>query len=132
MIRLTLPADEAAAERVYERYLELKHLVEHSVYLSVMLVLGSDLPSASFLYRFFGEKIYAVQLPASAFISNQKGFPVLSKAHQSACKVFMRVQARFVLQPRHPQDVLEHHISYMSYLFKNHEQPMSEDARAEV
>lgn len=97
VIRLIVPGDEAAAEKMYERYLELKHLVEHSIYFSVMLVLGADLPSASFLYRFFGEKIYAVQLPVSAFITNQKGFPVLSKAHQSACKVFMRVQARFVL-----------------------------------
>jgi len=60
VIRLTLPGDEAAAERVYQRYLELKHLVEHSIYLSVMIVIGTDLPSPSLIYRFFGEKVYAI------------------------------------------------------------------------
>lgn len=28
--------------------------------------------------------------------------------------------------------MLDHHISYMSHLFKNHEAPMNEEARAEV
>ena len=102
MIRLTIPGDDAAAERVYQRYLELKHLVEHSVFLSVMIVLGSDLPDRRIIDRFFGEKIYAVQLSTNAFLSNAKGFPVLSKVHQQICKQFMRVQTRFVLQPRHP------------------------------
>ena len=67
-----------------------------------MLVIGTDLPSASLIYRFFGEKVYAIQLSTSTFISNQKGFPVLSKAHQSIVKQFMKIQAKFVLQPKHP------------------------------
>ena len=81
VIRLTLPGDDAAAERVYQRYLELKHLTEHSVFLSVMLVLGADLPDRKIIDRFFGEKLYAVQLATSSFLSNQKGYPVLSKVH---------------------------------------------------
>lgn len=60
MIRLTLPGNDAAAERVYQRYLELKHLTEHSVFLSVMICLGSDLPDRKIIDRFFGEKIYAI------------------------------------------------------------------------
>ncbi len=70
MIRLTLPGDDAAAERVYQRYLELKHLTEHSVFLSVMICLGADLPDRKIIDRFFGEKIYAVQLSSSTFLTN--------------------------------------------------------------
>ena len=60
VIRVTLPGDDEKAERVFERYLALKHLCEHSVFLSVMLVLGSDLPDRKIVDRFFGEKLYAV------------------------------------------------------------------------
>ena len=132
VIRVTIPGDDQQAEKVYQRYLELKHLVEHSVYLSVMIVLGSDLPNRKIIDRFFGEKLFAVQLATRSFISNQKGYPVLSKVHQEICKQFMKVQARFVLQPKHPQDVLDKHYSYLSYLFTNHDAQMNEDTRGEV
>ena len=62
-----------------------------------MLVLSADLPDRRIVDRFFGEKLYAVQLATNAFVSNQKGYPVLLKAHQAVCKQFMRIQARFVL-----------------------------------
>lgn len=129
---MTLPGDDAGAERVYQRWLELKHLVEHSIYLSVMIVLGSDLPDRKIIDRFFGEKLYAVQLSTSSFLSNQKGQPVLSKAHKVICQEFMKIQARFVIQPKHPQDALDKHYHYLSFLFTNHTPPMDADARAEV
>ena len=81
VIRITLPSDDAEAERLYERFLELKQLCEHSVFLYVMISLGADLPDRRIIDRFYSENMYAVQLPVSAFISNQKGFPVLSKVH---------------------------------------------------
>ena len=44
----------------------------------------------------------------------------------------MKIQARLILQPKHPQDALEHYYSYLQFVFKNHEQAMDEDMRAEV
>ena len=88
---MTLPGDDQKAERIFERYLTLKHLTEHSVFLSVLLVLEADLPDRRIIDRFYGEKLYGVQLPVSAFINNQKGHPVLSKAHQAVVKQFMRI-----------------------------------------
>ena len=60
VIKLTLPGNDREAERVYARYLELKTLTEHSIYLSVLLVLGSDLPDPKIIMRFFGEKVIGV------------------------------------------------------------------------
>lgn len=91
VIRVTLPGDDQKAERIFERYLALKHLTEHSVFLSVLLVLEADLPDRRIIDRFYGEKLYGVQLAVSAFINNQKGHPVLSKAHQAVVKQFMRI-----------------------------------------
>ena len=76
-----MPGNDKEAERVYARYLDLKTLTEHSQYLSVLLVLGSDLPDPNILMRFFGEKVIGVQLSVNTFINNKKGFPVLSEPH---------------------------------------------------
>ena len=81
VIKLTMPGNDKEAERVYARYLDLKTLTEHSQYLSVLLVLGSDLPDPNILMRFFGEKVIGVQLSVNTFINNKKGFPVLSEPH---------------------------------------------------
>ena len=121
MIKLKIPGDPKAADKVYSRWLELKALTEHSVYLSCLIELGSDLPDPNILMRFFGEKVSGVQLSVNTFISNQKGFPVLSKAHQIMVKQFMKIQARFVLQPRRNNDDLSKYYNYLTYMFKEHD-----------
>ena len=70
-------------------------------------------------------------LDVQAFISNSKGFPVLSKKHQEVCKEFMKQQSAFILRGRHPTDNLDQYYQYVCYLFKNHDKLDSED-RIEV
>lgn len=44
----------------------------------------------------------------------------------------MKVQARFVLQPRHPTDAHDKHYAYLSHLFVNHDSEMTDDLKQEV
>lgn len=56
------------------------------------LEITADLPEDDkILDRWFAEPIRAVILPADIFLSNNKGFPVLSKRHQSFIKRLMKV-----------------------------------------
>ena len=48
----------------------------------VALEIGADLPSNHVIDRWLGEPIKAAILPTSIFLTNKKGFPVLSKMHQ--------------------------------------------------
>lgn len=43
---------------------------------------GADMPSDAVIDKWLGEPIKAAILPTSIFLTNKKGFPVLSKAHQ--------------------------------------------------
>lgn len=43
---------------------------------------GADIPSDTVIDKWLGEPIKAAILPTSIFLTNKKGFPVLSKAHQ--------------------------------------------------
>lgn len=44
--------------------------------------IGADMPSEAVMEKWLGEPIKAAILPTSIFLTNKKGFPVLSKAHQ--------------------------------------------------
>ena len=96
-----------------------------------MLNLSADLPSETFLMRFFSEKTFALQFQMSCFLSNSKGFPVLGKLHTKICKEFMKIQSKIILSPRFPNENLEKHYNYITYLFSNHD-TLDEENRAEV
>lgn len=51
--------------------------------------IGADVPSDTVIDKWLGEPIKAAILPTSIFLTNKKGFPVLSKAHQRViCRLF--------------------------------------------
>jgi hypothetical protein len=57
----------------------------------VLLVLGEDLPDKKLIMRFFGEKVFGIQLSTNVFVNNSKGFPVLSEAHKAIVSEYMKV-----------------------------------------
>jgi protein arginine N-methyltransferase 5 len=131
VIRLTVPEDEKDAEKLFQKYLELKQLCEYPIMLSVCLSFSGELQAPDeFLMRFFSEKMFGLQFHMSCFQSNSKGFPVMHK-HAKICKEFMKIQTRMILVPNLPNENLERHYNYMTYLFANHDK-LDEENRYEV
>jgi len=67
----------------------------------------------------------------NCFSLNNKGFPVLSKLYAKICREFMKIQVRMILAPKLPNENLERHYNYMTYLFSNHDK-LDEENRVEV
>lgn len=65
--------------------------------LGVLLQVPAEMPPASEVERWLGEPVKALALPASAFIRNRKGFPVLPKAHQDLVARFLRLGVQVLL-----------------------------------
>ena len=63
--------------------------------LGVALELSADLPSAEVLDGWCGEPVKALVVPTSIFLTNKKGFPVLSRAHQAFVKRCFKVIISF-------------------------------------
>ncbi|KAE8342244.1 hypothetical protein BDV24DRAFT_173864 [Aspergillus arachidicola] len=61
--------------------------------LFVALSLQKHLPSISVQSRWHSEPVRLLTFNANSFIKNQKGYPVLSKAHQSLIARFMRLRS---------------------------------------
>lgn len=64
----------------------------HSIPLAIEI--GSDMPSEAVVDKWLGEPIKAAILSTSIFLTNKKGFPVLSKAHQRIIFRLFKVQLK--------------------------------------
>jgi protein arginine N-methyltransferase 5 len=69
------------------------------------------LPPTTFFAKFWGEKVYGIQICTSCFISNEKGFPVLSKPHFDVVKEFMKMRCKIILAPKYVgrEDITKHY-----------------------
>lgn len=76
-------AADAVEDDPWEHWNRLKCLCEHNKKLGVALEITANLPSPARLARWLGEPLRAVILPTEIFLTNKKGYPVLSKRHQA-------------------------------------------------
>ena len=86
----------ARADDTWQWWHHVRALCGHSTKLGVLLVVPITLADASPVDRWLGEPVKAVLLPTAAFLTNRKGFPVLSRPHQDLlAKVFQHgIQVR--------------------------------------
>lgn len=93
---------------------------EYHPNLAVALELSADLPSQAALDRWFAEPVKAVFVPTSIFLTNKKGFPVLSKAHQSCIQKLFLLNAQLVVTgPPSQGQGLGIYWQYLQYLHRN-------------
>lgn len=57
-------------------------------------------------------------LPTTLFITNKKGYPVLSKAHQTLIKKFAMLEVQFILTGANRYNSITLYHNYLDYLWK--------------
>lgn len=89
-------------------------LCEHHSHLSVALDITASLPSPASVKRWLGEPVKAAILHTSAFLTNKKGYPCLSKRHQNLLATFFdhSVQIALVGESFHQLDGMEFESSH--------------------
>lgn len=78
---------------------ELVTLAGPAVSESLFLVLEVtlDLPEEGVISRWISEPVAALALSTNLFISNSKGFPILSRPHQTILRRFLKVPLPFLV-----------------------------------
>jgi type II protein arginine methyltransferase len=76
---------------VWQIWNTVQTLTNYNARLSVALQIPKDLPSQQLIKQWFAEPVRMLLCSAEVFLSNNKGYPVLSKAHQRFLNSFMRV-----------------------------------------
>jgi len=114
----------------WARWDRLRTLCDHSPALFVALELGPDLPDdfEAEAARWEAEPVKVLVLPCMSFLTNKKGYPVLSKRHQSVIKRFVKFNVQILVsgKVRHPSGRKVYQ-QYLRHLYSTVGELTSED-----
>uniref|UniRef100_A0A665X1S5 Protein arginine N-methyltransferase 5 n=1 Tax=Echeneis naucrates TaxID=173247 RepID=A0A665X1S5_ECHNA len=100
-------------------------LCDYNKRICLAIEVGADMPSDAVIDKWLGEPIKAAILPTSIFLTNKKGFPVLSKAHQRVIFRLFKLEAQFIFTgtSRHTDKDFRSYLQYLEYLNQNRPAP---------
>uniref|UniRef100_A0A8C2SYH3 Protein arginine N-methyltransferase 5 n=1 Tax=Coturnix japonica TaxID=93934 RepID=A0A8C2SYH3_COTJA len=100
-------------------------LCDYNKRVGLALEVGPDLPSAEAIDRWLGEPLRAAILPTSIFLTNKKGFPVLSRPHQRLLGRLLKLEVQVVLwgAPHHEPKPLSSYLQYLEHVGQNRPPP---------
>uniref|UniRef100_A0A669F6C6 Protein arginine N-methyltransferase 5 n=1 Tax=Oreochromis niloticus TaxID=8128 RepID=A0A669F6C6_ORENI len=100
-------------------------LCDYNKRICLAVEIGPDMPSDTVIDKWLGEPIKAAILPTSIFLTNKKGFPVLSKAHQRVIFRLFKLEAQFIFTgtSRHTDKDFRSYLQYLEYLNQNRPAP---------
>ncbi|XP_011314084.1 protein arginine N-methyltransferase 5 [Fopius arisanus] len=110
--------EEISCESPWEWWNGFRNVCDTDRKLRVALVFSADLPDEAEIQRWIGEPVRALIIPTSLFLTNRKGFPVLSKAHQSVIHRFSSLNVRFIITGANRATKISLYQSYLDYLWK--------------
>lgn len=79
------------------RWHEFRTLCDSQRRINVVLELSTNLPDEEVLDRWLAEPIKCVMVSTNLFLTNKRGYPVLSKPHQNFLKKLFKVHILFII-----------------------------------
>ena len=107
---------EGRDESSWEMWNRMRCYCDFNTRLNVCLTLTADLPSSAELSRWMGEPVKGCVIPTSVFLTNDKGFPVLSRSHQNFILQLFNYEVQFIIRPTDTATADDHLLPYMQYL----------------
>ncbi|KAK1879651.1 Protein arginine N-methyltransferase 5 [Dissostichus eleginoides] len=119
--------DTSVDEKTWGWWHSFRTLCDYNKRICLAIEVGADMPSDAVIDKWLGEPIKAAILPTSIFLTNKKGFPVLSKAHQRIIFSLFKLEAQFVFTgtSRHTEKDFRSYLQYLEYLNQNRPAPNS-------
>ncbi|GFO27083.1 protein arginine N-methyltransferase 5 [Plakobranchus ocellatus] len=113
--------DDEKLDDTWQWWDKFRSLCDSNKRLGVALELTPDLPSPGVIERWLSEPVKAVVVPTSLFLTNKKGYPVLSKAHQAVIKSLFKLEVQVIIsgQDRHPEKTIRAYQQYMDHLWQS-------------
>jgi len=108
------------APETWKWWNKFRSLCHHHSRMGVALEISPDLPDAEIMKQWLGEPVRAIFLPTSIFLTNKKGYPVLSRAHQFLVGEFFRLNCQIVITGSNDHDQgMRVYQQYISHLFNS-------------
>jgi len=86
--------------------------------INLCLAVSADIPDETQVLRWLGEPIKTVSVPTSLFLTNKKGYPVLSREHQGLIRKFVHLDIQIIVSgPSRGHDV-KYYQQYLEHLYQ--------------
>lgn len=105
-------------ENPWEWWNAFRTICDYNKRLGVALIVSHDVPEMEEIDRWLGEPVKCLILPTTLFLTNKKGYPVLSKAHQAIVKKFATLEVQFILTGATRYQSISYYHNYLDYLWK--------------
>ncbi|KAK2156327.1 hypothetical protein LSH36_216g04041 [Paralvinella palmiformis] len=104
---------------------KLRTLCDTSKKIGLALEITADLPPSEIMDRWYGEPVKAAIISTSVFMTNKKGFPVLSKEHQKIIKRLFKLDVQMIVSgaDRHPEKGIKTYQQYLDHLWQTQDPP---------
>ncbi|XP_053677730.1 protein arginine N-methyltransferase 5 [Anopheles nili] len=116
--------EEQTVENPWNWWNTFRMHADYNPAVKIALELTADVPKKDEIYRWLGEPIDALVLPANIFLTNANNYPVLSKAHQSMLTLLYRTfSCHFILKANPSDGHVAHYVDYIKHILRsNHVQ----------
>lgn len=111
--------EDITFEDPWEWWNSFRVICDYDKKLGIALIVSHDIPDAEEINRWLGEPVRCLILPTTLFITNRKGYPVLSKAHQWLIKKFSALEVQFILTGANRYSSISFYHNYLDYLWKS-------------
>ncbi|KAG2462160.1 ANM5 methyltransferase, partial [Polypterus senegalus] len=114
-------------EKTWMWWHSFRTLCDYNKRICLAIEIGPDLPSDTVIDKWLGEPIKAAVLSTNIFLTNKKGFPVLSKSHQKIIFRLFKLETQFIFTGtnRHSDKEFRSYLQYLEYLNQNRPAPNS-------
>ena len=86
--------------------------------INLCLQVPEEEPTDQSISRWLGEPIKTVSVPTSMFLTNKKGYPVLSRQHQNLIRRFVHLDIQIIVRgPARGHDI-KHFQQYLEHLYQ--------------
>ncbi|KAH0947236.1 hypothetical protein HN011_006109 [Eciton burchellii] len=110
--------DRPVDENPWEWWNVFRMICGYNKKLGIALIVSHDLPESEEIDRWLGEPVRCLILPTTLFVTNKKGYPVLSKAHQALVKKFAALDVQFILTGATRYQSITYYHNYLDFLWK--------------
>ncbi|XP_043285900.1 protein arginine N-methyltransferase 5 isoform X2 [Venturia canescens] len=111
--------ENAEVESTWEWWNSFRSLCDFDKKLGLTLIVSEDLPEMEEIDRWLSEPVQCLVLPTTLFITNKKGYPVLSKAHQHLVRKFSAFEIQFILTGANRYKNMGHYHHYLNHLWQS-------------
>ncbi|XP_049813018.1 protein arginine N-methyltransferase 5 isoform X1 [Schistocerca nitens] len=86
--------------------------------LGLALEISADIPPEDVITRWLGEPVKCIVLPTTVFITNKKGYPVLSRAHQNLVKQFANLDVQVIVRGATRHGYSKYYQQYLDHFWQ--------------